>query len=55
MCFQETALQNGISLHTKREAYVYFLSSGMTRRFFMSAHSYVLRQDSGKNIYTRTH
>jgi hypothetical protein len=33
-----------------------FLSSGMTRRSFMSAHSYVLRQDSGKNIiYTRTH
>ena len=32
------------------------LSSGMTRRSFMSAHSYVLRQDSGKNIiYTRTH
>ena len=34
----------------------FFLSSGMTRRSFMSAHSYVLRQDSGKNIiYTRTH
>ena len=27
----------------------FFLSSGMTRRSFMSAHSYVLRQDS---IYT---
>jgi hypothetical protein len=25
-----------------------FLSSGMDRRSFMSAHSYVLRQDSGK-------
>ena len=34
----------------------FFLSSGMTRRSFMSAHSYVLRQDSGKHIiYTRTH
>jgi hypothetical protein len=34
----------------------FLLSSGMTRRSFMSAHSYVLRQDSGKNIiYTRTH
>jgi hypothetical protein len=34
----------------------FFLSSGMDRRSFMSAHSRVLRQDSGKNIiYTRTH
>ena len=33
-----------------------FLSSGMDRRSFMSAHSCILRQDSGKNIiYTRTH
>jgi hypothetical protein len=30
----------------------FLLSSGMTRCSFMSSHSYVLRQDSGKNIIT---
>ena len=29
---------------------MFLLSSGMARRSFMSAHSYVLRQDSGKHI-----